>query len=146
VVWADLLVASALLLVFGRIGDRFGQFVYYCGNGGHLKAFALLNGTLSPATVGGNPNQSPDTFPGEGGATPVVSSNDQAAGTGVVWALARSNPLRLRAYDATNLTAKLFEGNAGPWNNPDGGAFIEPTVVNGKVYVGSDGQLTVFGL
>lgn len=123
------------------------QFVYYCGNGGRLKAFLLQNGLLSPATLGGGqPNQSADDFPGVGGTTPNVSSNQQAPGTGVVWAIARQNPIRLRAFDTTNLTVKLFDEVAGPWNNPHGGAFIEPTVINGKVYVGSDGLLTVFGL
>ncbi len=124
-----------------------GQFVYYCGSQGHLKAFRLLNGALSLGAVGGGqPNQSPQILPGPGGATPTISSNQQAAGTGVVWVIVRSNPLRLQAYDATNLTVKLFDGEAGPWTNPHGGAFIEPTVIQGKVYVGSDQQLSVFGL
>ena len=47
-------------------------------------------------------------------------------------------------YDATNLTVKLFDQPAGPWNS--GGAFIEPTVIQGRVYVGSDRLLTVLGL
>jgi hypothetical protein len=124
-----------------------GQFVYYCGRLGHLKAFKLQDGLLSLGTVeGGQPNQSTENFPGSGGSTPTVSSNQQVAGTAIVWALVRTNPLRLRAYDATNLTVKLFEGEAGPWTNAGGGAFIEPTVIQGKVYVGSDHQLNVFGL
>jgi len=123
------------------------QFVYYCGRVGHLKAFKLQDGLLSQATVeGGQPNQSAENFPGSGGSTPTVSSNQQVAGTAVVWSLVRTNPLKLRAYDATNLTVKLFEGNAGPWNNSGGGAFIEQTVIQGKVYVASDHQLSVFGL
>jgi hypothetical protein len=118
------------------------QFIYYCGSGGHLKAFLFKDGMLSPATlVGGKPNQSTEPLPGEGGTTPNVSSNHQVPGTGVVWAVARQNPLHLQAFDATNLTVKLFDGYVGPWNNPDGGPFIEPTVINGKVYVGSEGQL-----
>jgi hypothetical protein len=121
--------------------------VYYCGRAGHLKAFKLEDGKLSQATVeGGQPNQSAENFPGSGGSTPTVSSNQQVAGTAVVWALVRTNPLKLRAYDATNLTVKLFEGDAGPWNNSGGGAFIEQTVIQGKVYVASDHQLSVFGL
>jgi hypothetical protein len=120
------------------------QFVYYCGSGGQLKAYLFLGSALSLSKIGSNPNQSPDTFPGEGGTTPNVSSNLQMPATAVVWAIARQNPLRLQAFDATNLRVKLFDGNAGPWNS--GGAFIEPTVVNGKVYVASSEQLRVFGL
>ena len=60
--------------------------------------------------------------------------------------IARQNPLWVLAFDATDLTNKLVDIKAGPWNNAAGGAFIEPTVVNGKVYVTSDGQLSVFGL
>ncbi|MBV9689553.1 MAG: hypothetical protein JO202_07560, partial [Ktedonobacteraceae bacterium] len=126
-----------------------GQFVYYCGNHGHLTVFKLLNGLLSPATVGnGQPNQSAEILPGSGGATPTVSSNQQTAGTAVVWVVARSIPLlQLQAYDATNLTVKLFDGEAGSWTNPGGRRpLIEPTVINGKVYVASDKQLSVFGL
>jgi hypothetical protein len=124
-----------------------GQFVYYCGNSGdHLKAFLLQKDSLTLGMVGAQPNQSPSPFPGEGGTTPTVSSNQQAAGSGVVWAIARQNPLRLQAYDANNLTHQLFAANAGPWNNPNGGPFVEATVINGKLYVGSDGQLSVFGV
>jgi hypothetical protein len=54
--------------------------------------------------------------------------------------------LRLQAFDATNLTHQLLDIACGPWNNPNDGAFIEPTTIQGKVYVPSDGQLTVFGL
>jgi hypothetical protein len=123
-----------------------GQFIYYCGDGGPLTAFKLHGGLLSPATVGGGtPNKSAVVY-GAGGTTPIVSSNRKIGGTGIVWAINRSNPLRLQAYDATDLTAQLYDDNAGPWNNPDGGAFIEPTVANGKVYVASDGELGIFGL
>jgi hypothetical protein len=123
------------------------QFVYYCGNSGHLKAYLLSGNALSPSMIGPNPNQSPQAFPGEGGVTPNVSSNQQSGGTAIVWAITRSNPLHLQAFEATNLPHKLFDLDCGPWNNIDhGGPFIEPTTIRGRVYVPSDGQLTVFGL
>jgi hypothetical protein len=122
------------------------QFVYYCGNGSHLRAYALSGGTLALSMIGPNPNQSPAAFPSEGGTTPNVSSNHEAAGSGVVWAIVRGNPLRLQAFDATDLTRMLFDAPCGPWSNAHGGPFIEPTTIQGRVYVPSDGQLTVFGL
>jgi hypothetical protein len=142
------------------------QFIYYCGNGadgtgGQLMAFALSGTSLTQALIGSKPNQSAMKFPSlfaltspntqgcrqSGGATPVVSSDHQKAGTGVVWALARTNPLQLVAFDATDLTTgPLFISPAGPWKNSTGGAFTEPTVIQGKVYVPSDGELNVFGL
>ncbi len=76
--------------------------------------------------------------------TPNVSSNQQNPGTGVVWLIARSNPLRLRAFDATNLANQLLDVNCGPWNNSKGGAFIEPTPIQGKVYC-AGAELVVFG-
>ncbi|MDP4198493.1 MAG: hypothetical protein Q8922_00855 [Bacteroidota bacterium] len=172
-----------------------GQTIFYCGNGrgaaknlpsalGKLRALALHDGKLS---VNGPPSN--DSFTGEGGATPVVSSNQQISGTGIVWAVRRSDPsisgsmnqfgLTLRAFDAANLASDpndipahcLFEGDCGSWDtlyahyktdNPPpqfsgypntsegypnaGMAFIEPTVINGKVYVGCDDRITVFGL
>jgi hypothetical protein len=116
------------------------QFVYYCGSGSHLRAYTFSGSALTFAT------ESPNASPGEGGFTPNVSSNGQAAATGVVWGITRENPLHLHAYDAANVATQLMDLPCGPWNNPNGGPFIEPTVIQGKVYVGSDGQLTVFGL
>jgi hypothetical protein len=116
------------------------EFVYYCGNGSHLRAYVFSGSSLAFST------QSPSSFPSEGGATSNVSSNQQIPGTGIVWAITRSNPLRLQAFDATNVAHEIFDSPAGPWNNPNGGPFIEPTVIRGKVYVPSDRQLTVFGL
>ncbi len=140
------------------------QFIYYCGNwgvrqsppdpykeGGPVKAFVLTNASapLAAATLpSGALNQSAEIFPAinAGGASPVVSSNGSQNGTGIVWLIRRTTPLRLFAYDATDLTAKLLDIDAGPWNSPQGAPMIEPTVTAGKVYVGSDGRLTAFGL
>jgi hypothetical protein len=119
------------------------QFVYYAGNGGPLKAYVFSGNALTPATVGGNPNQSPHSF-GDGGTTPNVSSNQLNLGTAVVWAIVRGNPIHLQAFDATNLTHQLFDSDAGPWTS--GLAMIEPTAIQGKVYVAAGSVLTVFGL
>src|SRR5579859_448329 len=105
------------------------QFVYFCGSDGPLTALTLSDGALTPAS------QTAETF---ASGTPTVSSNDTTPGTAIVWMIARQNPLRLVAFDATDLSNKLVDIAAGPWNNAGGGPFIEPTVVNGKVYVASD--------
>jgi hypothetical protein len=129
-------------------GGPDGSLLYYCGDGSKLKAFELNGGQLAQAMVGGNPSESPGIFDSSvanGGTFPVVSSDQQVPGTGVVWAIRRINPLRLQAFDATNLTSQLLDVQAGAWNSMYGGAFLEPTVINGKIYVGSDGLLTVFG-
>lgn len=82
-----------------------------------------------------------------------VSSNGQVPGTAIIWAIARptdASPaiVTLYALDGRNGT-KLFSEKAGtwPWPTPDGGnANIVPVVANGKVYVASYKQLTIFGL
>jgi hypothetical protein len=124
--------------------------VYYCGNLNQLRAFALTDSGLLRLQG----NHSSDNFTGEGGTTPNVSSNGQIAGSGIVWAIARCNPsdfknpcgLELWAYDAEDLTRRLAKLDCGPWNNPHGGAMIEPTTIGGRVYVPSYRQVTVFGL
>jgi hypothetical protein len=84
----------------------------------------------------------------------VISSNGSA--NGIIWALDTSGyagsagtslPAVLRAYDATNLATELYAspsngvGTAGPAIK-----FAVPTVANGKVYVGTQNELSVFGL
>jgi hypothetical protein len=122
------------------------NYLYYCFSDDHLKAFRLANGKLSLGTLdAGGYNQTIETFP-HFGASPIVSSDGQAPGTAVVWLVKRGNPLTLCAYEATDLRQKLFEADAGPWDNPEGAPFVEPTVANGKVYVGTANQLAVYGL
>jgi len=49
-----------------------------------------------------------------------------------------------RAYDADTLKKKLAEITSGSWTTK--GTFTDPTIIDGRVYVGSDGKVTVLGL
>ena len=69
--------------------------------------------------------------------SPTVSANGNT--NGIVWVLDFENGF-LRAFDANNLGTELFEEGL------DVVEFTEPTVFNGKVYVGTQFNLTVFGL
>ena len=55
----------------------------------------------------------------------------------------------LHAYDATNLATELYNSNQAA-NGRDqfgnGNKFITPTIVNGKVFVGTPTGVAVFGL
>jgi len=57
-------------------------------------------------------------------------------------------PGGLRAYDANNLAVQLYNSDqAGSRDTLDVAAkYSVPLIANGKVYVGSMSQLTVFGL
>ena len=121
------------------------QSVYYSGAGDGIKAYSLASDTLTQTS------KTADTYP-SGGTIPAVSSNGGLAGTAVMWAIKRANsaegngPLTLNAYDANNLATRLVADiPAGVWNKLNY-AFLIPTVVNGKVYIASDGELDVFGL
>lgn len=122
----------------------FWQNTLYVGlDSDHVKSFTFntLTGqfTTSPAS------QSPSTF-GFPGSTPSISS--QGTSNGIVWATEKgTGPSVLHAYDATNLGTEL-------WNSANSSAdqagqavkFTVPTVANGKVYVGTVGEISVYGL
>jgi hypothetical protein len=46
----------------------------------------------------------------------------------------------------SNKLTQLFSQPAGEWPNTGGNANVVPVVANGKVYVASNKQLTIFGL
>jgi hypothetical protein len=123
------------------------QFVYYCGGQDYMKAFALVT---SPATMLVLAGQTVKRFNGEGGTIPVISSSGSAPGSAILWAMSRPTKLdrtvSLFAFDATHLRKKLFAAPAGVYDNPKGGFFTLPTVINGKVYVSTGSSISVFGL
>jgi hypothetical protein len=122
----------------------FNGVLYYGSVGDALKAFPLGNAKLATAPS----SQSSITFPYPG-TTPAVSSNGTQ--NGVVWALESSLTVLgvLHAYDAANLAHELY--NSGQAANGrdsfgNGNKFITPLIVNGKVYVGTQSGVAVFGL
>jgi hypothetical protein len=122
----------------------FWQNTLYVGlDSDHVKSYTFNSTTgqfnTSPAS------QSPSTF-GFPGSTPSISS--QGTSNGIVWATEKgTGPSVLHAYDATNLGTEL-------WNSANSSAdqagqavkFTVPTVANGKVYVGTVGEISVYGL
>ncbi len=121
--------------------------------GGTLAAFPVVNGSFSSPSCPGPSSQSPEVF-NTYGVSPAISSIGTS--NGIVWALdnsgyagaaGTSSPAILHAYDATNLANELFASPA----SGSGAAglavkFAVPTVANGMVFVGTQNELSVFGL
>lgn len=112
----------------------------------HLRSFPFVNGTLSATASSVSTEYS--NFPG---STPVVSSNGNA--NGIVWNVlsalfaTRGNEV-LQAHDALDVSRLLYTTEQNLTRDNPGPAvkFAVPTVANGKVYVGSETQLSVYGL
>ncbi len=119
----------------------FNGRLYYGDISGTLKAFTFTNGRLSAAPT----SQTAMTF-GYPGTTPSISAN--GATNAIVWAALNSNPAQLLAFDAANLARRLYSSSdAGARDNfGAGNKFITPTIANGKVYVGTQNSVGVFGL
>ena len=122
----------------------FQHTVYFVAANDVLKACSLNNGRLSVLPVQGS-----TTF-GFPGATPVISAN--GAANAIVWALqtdqfGTNGPAVLHAYLASDVSTELYNSTANPNDNPGPAVkFAVPSVANGKVYVGTQAELSVFGL
>jgi hypothetical protein len=132
---------AAVGSVYGAFGPPayFNSQIYYAGAGDNLKSFIFSNGLLS--LVG----QSSITF-GYPGATPAISAN--GAANGIVWILQYNGAAVLHAYDAAQLATELYNSNQAPGGRdqgPEAVKFTFPVVANGKVYVGGQSALTVYG-
>jgi hypothetical protein len=121
----------------------FNEFIYFSAVNDTLKAFQMTNGLLSLTPT----SQSFVIYPNRGGSF-SVSANGTS--NGILWAVQDNNPSPgvLRAYDATNLSNELYNSSqAGARDALDVAAkFSIPLVANGKVFVASKSQLTVYGL
>jgi hypothetical protein len=124
------------------IAALFNNTVYYAGVGDHLKAFPITNALLatSPAAESANSFAYP-------GSTPSVSSNGSQ--NGIVWAIEnQSGAGVLHAYDPTNLATELYDSNqaANGRDHFSDNKYVTPTIANGKVFVGTQTSVAVFGL
>ena len=119
----------------------FGGRLYY-GTPGLLAAFDFNAGRLNPSP---SSVAAPDfPFPG---SPPSLSAN--GASDAVLWVIESGQPAVLRAYLPGDLTRELYNSNqaADGVDVPgDGVKFSVPTVCNGKVYVGTQSGLAVYGL
>ena len=119
----------------------FNGTLFYGAVGDALKAFKITS-----ARFGSGPAyQSSNTF-GYPGTTPSISANGTS--NAIVWAAQNSSPAVLHAYDASNLH-ELYNSNQASGSRDQfgsGNKFITPTVVNGKVFVGTTNSVGVFGL
>jgi hypothetical protein len=117
--------------------------LYFFGANDALKAFSVSKGLMSTSPI----MQGADTFSFPG-ANPVISANGNT--NGIVWVLQwnQNAPGVLRAYDAANLSKELYTSNQAGARDALGHVikFSEPTVVNGKVFVGTANQVVVYGL
>lgn len=131
-----------------------GNLFYGGGSDGgspdNLLAFSFNannSGLLSPSPT----SKSPNSF-AFATAAPVVSANGNS--NGIVWivdnsAFGSACCQALYAYEATNLANMLYNSNqAASQRDVPGGAvkFTAPIIANGKVYVGSQGKVSAFGI
>jgi hypothetical protein len=139
----------------GAVGSIYGSPVYFNGKvylwgaGDVLKAFTITSGMLSTS-----PTDKGSNIFGFPGATPTISASGTS--NAILWALdtgmfsdsGPGGPEVLHAYNAGNLAGgELYNSSMNASRDNPGGAikFAVPTVVNGKVYVGAEGQLSVYG-
>jgi hypothetical protein len=78
----------------------------------------------------------------------AVSSNGTTAGSQIIWAVAKEDPLVLYAFNSS--LTQLFSANAGAWSFGFVGSGASPNTVplvaNGRVYVGAYKVLSIFGV
>jgi len=130
-------------------GGMWAMPAYYNGNvyfgpqSNNLMQFTLSEAKLSTSAV--SKSSAVFEYPG---STPSVSANGK--NNGIVWAIEHSGPSVLHAYSASSLQQELYNSNQaanGRDQFGDASHFGTPTIVNGKVYVGTmDNTLVVFGL
>ena len=118
--------------------------VYYLCREDVLKDFALVNGNLSLKN-----KADPDSVFAGTGATPTISANGTK--DGIVWVLECRNPgeslAALYAYDATDVSKELYSSRQVKEDHAGTGIrFAIPTVADGRVFVGTKGEVDVYGL
>jgi hypothetical protein len=132
------------------------QYIYYSGmvdetgTGDYLKQYSITDGLVSAAPV----DQTKNLFPI--GSTPSISADGTS--NGIVWTVERKDlistrpgtqPAALYAYSAADVSVTLYSSeNAAQLRDQPGcgNKFVTPTIAKGRVYVGTQNELDVYGV
>lgn len=135
-------IAGALADGVYSMPAYFNNTVYFGAVEDSIKAFPISNARLAE-----NPSSHSASKFEYPGATPSISASGTSSA--ILWVAQNESTAVLHAYDATNLANELYNSNQAA-NGRDhfgkGNKFITPTVINGKVYVGTTSGVGVFGL
>ena len=119
--------------------------VYIWPKSDSLRLYGFANGAITGQTS--ISNESAGTY----SPSPSISANGTT--NGIVWSLKTDNfgsggQATLYAHDATNVATLLYSSSQNATRDNPGASvkFAVPTITNGKVYVGTETQLSVFGL
>jgi hypothetical protein len=114
-----------------------------------IRAFSIRNGRMSHPAA----SQTQAVYSLSRNTVSVSANGDK---NGIVWAVQTDayytakppGPAVLHAYDAKNLGHELYNSNQRPARDNPGPSskFTVPTIANGKVFVGTANQLSVYGL
>jgi hypothetical protein len=132
-------------------GHIFGAPAYWNGHvylvpeNGVLTDFALRHDQLVPVAESAGRFAQP-------GATPAISANGRK--DAIIWVVSTTEtglserPAVLHALDATDVAHELYSSDQNPARDRAGQArrFVIPLVANGRVYVGTAGEVDVYGL
>jgi hypothetical protein len=132
--------AGAVTSIYGTPA-YFNNTLYIVGLNDVGKTFSINNAYFSPSPT----SVSPDKF-GFPPGTPNISSNGTL--NGIVWDIDRSTN-QLRAYDATSYGKELYTSAQAPNGRDTLGTAIKftvPSIVDGKVFVGTSNSLVAYGL
>ena len=124
--------------------------LYVVAEGDVVKQYSLSN-----AQISNSPTRTGSEVFGFPGATPVMSSN--AGANAILWVIDTASngtpngtgsdgPAILYAYDPVTLAVLYSSPTSGTGAAGDAVKFAVPTVINGKVYFGTQTELSVFGL
>ncbi|HZQ25924.1 MAG TPA: Ig-like domain-containing protein [Terriglobales bacterium] len=134
-------LANATLEHYGA-PTYWNHYLYFSARNDYIKQFTMTNGLLSTAPTA----QSPTAYLVFG--IPVVSANGNT--NGILWTVrnvSSKGAMVLSAYNATTM-AELYNTNQNSGRDALGTAphFVSPVVANGRVYVGTQGVVKVYGL
>ena len=122
----------------------FNGMFYIVGQSDSLKSFTISNGQMGTTPTA----HSAIAF---GSSTPCISAN--GTNNAIVWAVEAYSSIGggaavLHAFNATNVAQELYNSGQNLARDNPGGAieYTVPTVANGKVYVGAQYALSVFGI